>query len=158
MPDTSNKDTYYPPAGFYFQVQFSGQDMQDIGHGATFQEVSGISAQIDTEEVTEGSANRFVHRVPDRVKYENLVLKRGLLYRNTPMAKWCIDAFSNGLGKAVKPKDITVNLLNADGHPAMTWTFFKAFPVKWEVSSFNAQDNELVLESLEIAYTYFQSL
>ena len=46
-------------------------------------------------------------------------------------------------------------LLDADAKPLMKWSFKQAWPVKWSASDFNAQANQIVVESLEFAYTYF---
>ena len=45
---------------------------------ATFQEVSGLSIEIEVEEFAEGGENTFLHQVPVRSKFPNLVLKRGM--------------------------------------------------------------------------------
>jgi phage tail-like protein len=37
-----------------------------------------------------------------------------------------------------------------------TWAFFDAYPVKWKISKFNAQQSEIVTESIELTYTYFE--
>ena len=44
-----------------------------------FTEVGGLSLEVTTEEVAEGGENRFIQKYPGRVKYPELVLKRGLL-------------------------------------------------------------------------------
>jgi len=53
----------------------------------SFQEVSGLNVKLGTEEVPEGGENRYVHRLPTVPKYENLVLKRGLL-KGSPLIDW----------------------------------------------------------------------
>jgi len=46
-------------------------------------------------------------------------------------------------------------LFNPDGTVSVMWTFYNAYPVKYSVSDLKSQENELVLESIELAYTYF---
>ena len=41
-----------------------------------FQDVSGLSFEIETETFVEGGENRFEYKLPKRIKYPNLVLKR----------------------------------------------------------------------------------
>lgn len=151
MPDTSNTEAFYPPAGFHFQITFSGFS----GDSASFQEVSGISAEMETEEVSEGGENRFAHRVPAAVKYQNLILKRGLMHKGSALTKWCQETIGGGLQEAIQPKNITVNLLDVEGNPVMSWNFINAWPVGWEVSSFAAEGNDLAVESLGFSYDYF---
>lgn len=68
---------YYPPVGFHFLVEFEGLGTESKDH--QFQSVSGLSVDIETEEIAEGGENRFKHKFPVKTKYPNLVLKRGLL-------------------------------------------------------------------------------
>ena len=152
MADQPKLDPYLPPVGFYFQINISGNAG---GPSAAFQEISGISAKMETETIVEGGDNRFTHRVPGRVKYEDLVLKRGLLIRNAPLTKWCMDAISGGLRQSIQPKNIVVTLSDEAGEPIMRWNFVNAFPVKWEVSGFAAAGNDLAVESLVFSYNYF---
>ena len=100
-----NNPDYYPPVSFYFSVVVDGETMG-------FQEVSGISQELGFEEVTEGGENRFKHRLPTGAKYQNLVLKRGVIIADSMLAKWCIGTISNGFTTPVSTKNITVNLLD----------------------------------------------
>lgn len=61
----------YPTVGFYFQVTIENETY-------SFKEVSGISSEVSTEEITEGGENRFKYKVPTHVKYSNLELKEEL--------------------------------------------------------------------------------
>ncbi|WDE02901.1 phage tail protein [Thalassomonas viridans] len=148
---------YYPPAGFHFRVEFEflSGDTQDIH----FQEVSGLAAEITTEELVEGGENRFNHRLPTRAKYANLVLKRGLL-TDSKLIDWITHAVENleaNPGVAgQEPTSVYVTLLNEEQKPvADTYSFVRAWPVKWSVSDFKAMDNSLVIETLELSYQYF---
>jgi len=125
----------------------------DAGENDTrFQEVSGFSAELAVEEVVEGGENRFSHRLPGRAKYSNLVLKRGLL-TDSKLIDWCKDAVENF---EFKTSTVNVTLLNEKHEPlADTMSFIKAWPVKWAVSDFKAQENAIVVETLELAYNYF---
>ena len=115
-------------------------------------EVPGWEAEVTVEELREGGQNLFVHRLPNGAKYGNLVLKRGML-DDSEVADWCRDGIENF---SFDPKNVTVYLLNDDHDPLATWHFLKAWPVKWSVSDFKAQDNALVIESLELAYRRFR--
>ena len=67
--------TYYPPAGFYFKVEIVGVAGMNEDTEQRFQEVSGLSVEIETEELKEGGENRFSYKLPKRAKYPNLVLR-----------------------------------------------------------------------------------
>ena len=51
---------------------------------------------------------------------------------------------------------VMVALLNEEHEPLLAFNFARAYPVKWTVSDFKAQDNAIVVESLELSYDFFQ--
>jgi phage tail-like protein len=139
---------YYPPWGFYYKVEFSiGKNKNDV----RFQSVSGLSVEYEYEEYKEGGENRFVHKLPVRTKYADLVLKRGML-TDSEVIKWCLAAFRD---RDFKPSDIDIILMNEKGDPLRTWSITRAIPKKWTVSDLNANENALVIETLELTYQYF---
>ncbi len=144
---------YYPPVSFFFNVEFIGLD-ELTDNDIRFQEVSGINAEISTEELKEGGENRFVHKLPRPAKYNNLVLKRGML-TDSGLIDWFKNAVENF---EFKPITIKVTLLDKEGAPLSSWNFVNAYPVKWNVSSFDAKKNEIVVDTIEIVYKYFSRL
>jgi phage tail-like protein len=139
----------FPPVGFHFRVDFVGGGLD--GTDSHFQEVSGLSAQLEVEPVEEGGENRFSHRLPGRAKYENLVLRRGML-KGSKLVRWCEDALHH---HEFMPVLVNVVLLNSEHQPLSTWRFDRAWPVKWSLTDFKAQDNAIVVETLELAYSSF---
>ncbi|WP_343669960.1 phage tail protein [Chitinophaga sp.] len=141
--------TFYPPTGLYFKVSFAGI----LGVlESNFTEVSGISVAITPEEVKEGGENRFTHRLPSPPKYGNLVLKRGMVI-GSPLISWaeaCINDFQ------IKPKTVVVQLLNDDGKPISHWTFYNAYAVKMDFSGLVAKEAQVVIETLELSYDFFE--
>ncbi|WP_186757798.1 phage tail protein [Echinicola salinicaeni] len=144
--------TYYPPSSFHFLVEFTGLDTGQGDH--EFQSVSGLSVDIDTEEIAEGGENRFKHKFPVKTKYPNLVLKRGVLM-DSKLISWCRDAIEDF---QFKPIDLTVKLLNEEHEPLMTWNVVHAYPVKWNIEDFNAQESKMAIESIELSYNYFKTI
>jgi len=142
--------SYYPPVGFHFKVEFLGISTKQNDH--QFQSVSGLSVDLETEEIAEGGENRFKYKLPVRTKYPNLVLKRGLLL-DSGVIDWCQKALANF---EIKPVDIIVKLLNEEHDPLLSWNIVSAYPIKWDVGEFNAEENKLVIETLELAYNYFK--
>lgn len=142
---------YSIPRSFHFKVEFldiPGVTANDI----KFQDVSGLNAEVGVEEVKSGGENRFSHRLPTRAKYNNLVLKRGMLI-DSGLVKWFTDAVENF---SFSPATIIVKLLDKDHQPLQSWSFIKAWPVKWSISDFKATDNAIVVETIELAYQYFK--
>jgi phage tail-like protein len=140
---------YYPPVGFHFRVEVldAGANADDV----RFTEVSGLSVETGTEEVVEGGENRFTQRYPTRLKYPDLVLKRGMLVKSGAMdwIRSCIE------DQNIQPKNVDVKLLNDQHEPLVTWHVIRAYPTKWSVSDFGASNNAVVVETLQLAYQYF---
>jgi phage tail-like protein len=139
---------YYPPVGFHFRVEFVnvGND-NDI----RFQSVAGLNVEYDVESFKEGGENRFEHKLPVRTKYPDLALKRGML-TDSAVIRWCLNAFQN---REFRPAQVNVTLLNPEHAPLLTWHVNRCWPKKWSVSDFNAQENAIVIETLEMSYSYF---
>lgn len=134
------------PVVFHFKVEF-GVNSEDQDN--RFQEVSGLSAEVTVEELKEGGLNQYVHKLPNGAKYGNLVLKRGFINDST-ISEWCRQAIEDF---TFETKDVAVTLLNEEHEPIADWQFLRAWPVKWSISDFKAQENALVVESLELSYS-----
>lgn len=142
--------SYYPPVGFHFKVEFGIAAKND--EDTRFQEVSGLNAEMGIDEISEGGENRFSHRLPNPVKYSNLVLKRGLL-TNSKLISWLKNAIENF---EFEPTTVNITLLNERHQPVGdTYSFINVWPVKWSISDFKSQENAIVIETLELAYSYF---
>jgi phage tail-like protein len=139
---------YYPPWGFYYKVEFSfSQNKNDV----RFQTVSGLSVEYDMEEYAEGGENRFIHKLPVRTKYADMVLKRGMLTDSEVIA-WFVKALRD---REFEPADVNVILMNEKSEPLRTWKVAHAIPKKWDVSDLNANESAVVVETLELSYRYF---
>lgn len=143
---------YYPPAGFHFAVDFELEQKTDGDQ--RFQEVSGLSRELNTEELKEGGENRFSYHLPNKVTYPNLVLKRGLL-TSSGILSWIKDSLENF---RVKPVNISVTLLNEEHQPLAKWYIVNAYPVKWSISNLKADENAIVVETLELKYQRFKHM
>ena len=107
-----------------------------------FSECSGLSLEYEVYEYTEGGQNDFVHKLPTRLRYPNLVLKRGITDENR-LVEWLLER---------TPTQVTVKLQRADGKAVRTWAFDKAYPVKWQGPTLNANSSNPATETLEIAH------
>ncbi len=137
----------YPLTSFFFSVY--GISSSGTGVDCEFQSVSGLSVEIGIEEYAEGGENRFKHQLPMRPKYPNLVLKKGLV-TNSSLIDWCRKATEKF---EFETKDLTIRLKGATH--SVSWNIVGAYPVKWGVSEFNAEENKLAIENVELKYKYF---
>jgi phage tail-like protein len=140
---------HYPPVGFYFSVEFEGQSA-DLD--SSFQEVSGLSRSVETEDYAEGGQNHFVHKLPKATRYDNLVLKRGIV-RDSGLVEWFRKAMED---LDYEPKNVLVSLLNEQHSKISTWNVVHALPAKWSHSGMNAESSGLMIETMELTYRYFQ--
>ncbi len=115
----------------------------------SFREVSGIGVEWETTDYAEGGNNQFVHRLPVRLKYQNIVLKRGVTHQEA-LLQWLKDAHEQGVQK--KRGALTITLKGPGGEDIRTWSFSDAFPVKWTGPTLNATSNQIASETLEIAH------
>ncbi len=143
---------FYPATGFHFAVLFELFPQTD--KDMRFQEVQGLTQQVEVEELIEGGENRFTHQLPVRTKYQSLVLKRGMFIGSGLLA-WAQMAIEN---QQYSPVNATISLLNEFHLPIAAWYVTKAYPVKWSYSNFNAQANSLVIESIELKFQYYRVL
>lgn len=139
---------YYPPVGFHFLVQFDGLSEET---DTRFQEVTGLSVSVTTEDLEEGGENRFVHKLPKRTSYDNLILKRGII-KSSNLVIWCRKAIEE---LTFEPKNLLISLLNEEHKELCSWNVVHAYPVKWGFSGLNAENGELLIETLELNYQYF---
>ncbi|HBG06846.1 MAG: glycerol acyltransferase [Geobacteraceae bacterium GWC2_58_44] len=139
---------YYPPWGFYYRVEF---DISKNKDDVRFQSLSGLSVEYDMEEYREGGENRFIHKLPVRTKYSDLVLKRGMM-KGSELIQWFLRAFRD---REFQPTGVTVILMNEKSEALHTWKVAHAIPRKWTVSDLNANENAVVIETLELSYRYF---
>jgi phage tail-like protein len=118
----------------------------DVALGG-FSECSGLEMSMTPEDYKEGGNNGAVLKFPARVTWSNLVLKRGL-GSSTRLWDWHY-GFVIGRGKR---RDGLVVLLNELHVPNSIWFFRRGLPVKYSAPALNASQNNVAIESLEIAH------
>ena len=115
-----------------------------------FTEVTGLAAEIETMTYNEGGRNDSVVKLPTRMKHPNLVLKRGVTAVKD-LQQWTLDSF---MGPA--RKEITLTMYNEGLEKLRTWSFKNAYPVKWTGPNFNAGQNAIATEAIEIVHDGIQ--
>jgi phage tail-like protein len=141
-------------AAFRFSVVFMISGAVPNPIDIRFQRVSGLSAEITTTTLVEGGQNLYAHRLPERVDYGNLVLERGLVLAS-PLNLQNNQSFSLF---EFKPSNVLVTLHGEDGEPLSAWLFLKAYPVSWSTTDLDASKKEVLIDSLELAYSQMQRM
>jgi phage tail-like protein len=129
-----------PLRGFRFLVEIDG-----ITSGG-FTRVKGLSREVRHESYREGGVNEYEHKLLTQVTYPVVVLERGLVHADLWL--WALAA-SEGF---VLRRTIRVRLQNEAGEKVWAWQIEHALPVKWSASDLDAQQSQVVMESLELAH------
>ena len=112
-----------------------------------FAECSGLELSMQPEEYQEGGNNGGVLKFASRATWTNLSLKRGIT-ENADLWNWHF-GFIEGHGRR---RDGVILLLDAARKPAQAWYFRRGLPVKYSGPSLNATQNNVAIESIEIAH------
>ena len=122
--------------------------------GGGFQECSGLELEQDVQEYLEGGRNDGVIRRAGRVKYPNLVLKRGMFFGSNKVDRdlwiWLQD-----IVRGVRPVaryDGTIEVYDVGFTAVARWEFERGLPVRIKGPELNARTGEVAIEELHIAH------
>lgn len=142
-------DHPFMPVAFQFRVDIGDPP---LGLDVSFQEVTGLERKMETEDVRSGGENRFVLKLPKGVTQDKITLKRGIAGIASPLTLWCKSVLEGGMSVSITPKTLRITLLDANLLPARIWSLLNAYPIGWSVDTLNATRNEVVIESIDLAY------
>lgn len=132
----------YPLAKFHFSVEWGGTK---IG----FTEVSGLDVETEVIEYREGSSPEYSKiKMPGMQKFSNITLKRGTFNSDNEYFEWWNTVKLN----TIERRDITINLLNEEHEPVVTWKVKNAWPTKVQSTDLKGDGNETAIESVEIVH------
>lgn len=134
-----------PFGAFGFKVEIETES----GAKGCFQEVSGLSVQVNVTDLVEGGVNNTTRKMIGNTSYSNITLKRGLC--DGSMFDW-IQRFVNYSGGGISRINGTINILDEKGDVAKTYRFINAVPVKWDGPSLSVMQDAIATESLELAH------
>ena len=149
MSDNSFDGQQVSAARFLFEV-----DGEKIGH---FMEVGGLEVEVTVESIEEGGQNGFSHRLPGRMSWPNITLKRGVTETDN-LLKWLNKSSGEqfaSAGNVLTRSTAAITLMSGTNVRLRSWNFFDAFPVKWSGPKFAATSSDSASESLEIAHHGF---
>ena len=120
---------------------------------AGFSEISGLEMTMDVEEYPAGGQNGGVLKFPGRMKWSNLVMKRGVIpirdYTDrSDLGTW-IQTFIDGNGIR---KDGVITLLNESHTPQLVWGWRRGLPLRWTGATMNAAQSQIAVEQIEISH------
>ena len=139
MPNSGARND--PFSAFRFLVAFD-----DVSKGG-FSSCSGLQMETEVQDFVEGGVNSHSWKFVTRSKQTNLTLKRGIV--NKVLWDWYYDIT---VGK-MKFQNVTIAVLDSAGaQPVIEFQLLQAFPVKWIGPELDAAQNNLAVETLELAH------
>lgn len=139
MPAPSRND---PFKNYSFIVEIDG-----MAHAA-FSEVSGLSAEAEVIEYREGSDKvTSTRKLPGRIDYANVTLKRGLTTSRELFDWWMTVVNGN-----VQRRNVSIVLLDDARMEVMRYHLEHAWPVKFESASLQAKGNDVLIESVVLTH------
>jgi phage tail-like protein len=144
MPPVIRDDPY--PA-HNFEVLINGVSDDGTAVRGSFSEVSGLEVELTPIEYRNGSETVTARKIVGIQKYSNIVLKRGIT-GHSDFWNWIVEAI-NG---RVRRTEGAIILLDESRTEVQRWTFRRGWPTKYTGPGLNAANNEIAIDTLEIAH------
>jgi len=139
--DTSRED---PLAGFHFAVEVQG------AVSGYFTEVSGLGSETEvTEHKVVKEGKEVVMKIPGRLKWENIVLKRGI---TSNMDIWTWRKMVEDGNVVGARKDGSVVMYDQTLKEVARWNFQSAWPSKVTGPSVKSDSTEVGVEELTLVH------
>jgi len=151
MPNDSFDNERVTAATFLFEV-----DGVEIGR---FMEVSGLEVTVAVEDVEEGGENNYVHKLPGRMTWPNITLKRGITQNDTLLGwlnKSSGEQFAAS-GNRLTRSTAAITLIGPSAERLRAWEFDGAFPVRWKGPDFAVSSTDMAVEELEVTHHGFRA-
>lgn len=161
----------YPAVGFSFHITTTPSEPISthpiptgvIGNYSegSFQKVSGIKASLKTEDVGVLGMNNQQLKLPNGVSYDNLVLSRGLVKKDSFLGIWCDQMLTSQSNLyTIERKTINLFLYDYDSNTVLTtWTFFNCFPLEISVDGFDAMNKtSIVVDNMTLTYSHYTKI
>ncbi len=118
----------------------------------TFRELSGFDVDIQPAQKRIGPSPSFSRQnMPGVKKYSNIILKQGVFKSDEKVWQWINEIRMN----TIKRKSITISQLDDAGKSIRVWSLVNAWPIRITGIDLKAYNNEVAVESIEIALEGF---
>lgn len=125
----------------------------------TFGEVYGLEVHVAVTAYAEGGENGFVHQLPGRMTWPNIILRRGVTDSDALFA-WVNK--TSGSGFASQKNKLTrstgaITAIGGNGKRLRAWELQGVFAVRWSGPSFSVDSDRGLSEEIELAHHGFTS-
>jgi|GEM_PF-309205 len=118
-----------------------------------FKEISGLESEIEVIEFQNGD-DPLIRKRPGRVKYSNIVLKRGLMDEADELRQW----YKQVLAGKTERKSGSIIYLDRAGAEVLRYKFFEAWPCKWSLPELDNEGGKVAIEKIEICVEKIERL
>ena len=133
-----------PVAAYSFEVEAGGALL------GAFRECAGIGSETSVIEYAYVKGKQtWIHKEPGTHKYTNITLKRGVT-KDMDLWDWRGKVLDGKMKDA--RRSCTVTVYDTEHNPMAEWVLNDAWPSKLSGPTFNAQNNEIAIEELEIVH------
>jgi phage tail-like protein len=143
---TADIKAQYPLPVYNYKVEIDGVAI-------AFSEVSGLAIGFETttfkqSPTASGKVGPQILYMPSQPTVVNITLKKGLVRGGSisTLYTWINSTAINQIQK----KDIVVRLMDEAGNAVISWTVINAFPTKLDAPTFDANSNDVAVESMSL--------
>jgi phage tail-like protein len=112
------------------------------------QEVSGLGGTLEALPYQEGGRNDTTLKFPTRTNFGNITFRRGVAL-DLSLFLWFDKVRSGSFGTR---RSVLIAHLDEQGLTSLVWYVHRAFPVAFNGPTWNASQNAVAIESLELAH------
>jgi phage tail-like protein len=138
MPPAPKRNDPYK--NFNFLVEIDG-----IARAA-FSEATGLESETTVVEYRTGTGGP-IRKLPGLTKFANIVLRRGIT-QDRELWNWRQSVVTGNLQR----RNGSIVMLDDQLNEVLRWNFVDGWPCKWQGPALNAKNNEVAIETLEIAH------
>jgi phage tail-like protein len=134
-----------PALAIRFRVVIDNKD--DLGG---FSSCSGLGCSVETVKQFEGGNNDFAWQLPTSITYSNITLTRPVCRDSAKLTAW-IARFAATVARCTA----SIEALDTEGKPVVTWQLQGVIPVKWTGPNLDQEGSKVATETIELAHHGF---
>ena len=113
-------------------------------------EISGLSVAYEPVLYKHGLSFAMGTKIiPGMRQPIKLTMKRGIVNGRDHLYRWLHEAYTDPFKSA--KRDILIDLCNEIGTPIIRWKVQGALPIRIDAPTFNANSNEVAIETIEVS-------
>ena len=140
------KNTYPLPV-YNYRVEIAGEAI-------AFSQVSGLSLGFETSTYKESQTESGLRGpktmyMPAQISAVTITLQKGVVRGGVSLGV-LYDWINTTQINQIEKKDILISLMDETGSPVVSWKVINAFPTKLDAPSFDANSNDVAIETMEL--------